>query len=56
MSRTKPVRIPVSLEEEFNRLPNRANWDPVGFPEFVREAVRHYLEYQKRCAREPDDQ
>jgi hypothetical protein len=48
MSNTKMVRIPISLEEEFENLPNKSNWDPTGFPEFVREAVRYYLRREAR--------
>jgi metal-responsive CopG/Arc/MetJ family transcriptional regulator len=48
MSNTKMVRIPTSLEEEFDKLPNKSNWDPTGFSEFVREAVRYYLRREAR--------
>ena len=48
MSKTKMVRIPISLEEEFEKLPNKSDWDPSGFPEFVREAVRYYLRREVR--------
>ena len=52
MSKTKPVRISRSLEDEFDRLPNKSDWDPTGFPEFVRDAVRAYLrEHQLRAGR-----
>lgn len=48
---TKLVRLSRSLEEEFNRLPNSGEWDPTGFPEFVREAVRAYLDWYKGIGR-----
>jgi len=47
MTKTKPVRISRSLEDEFNKLPNKSDWDPTGFPEFVRDAVRYYLQRQE---------
>ena len=50
MPPTKLVRISSELEDRFNHLPNRQNWLPVGFPEFVREATRYYLERQERLA------
>lgn len=50
MAYSKPVRISRQLEERFNRLPNRGSWEPAGFPEFVREATRYYLERQERLA------
>ncbi len=49
MTFTKPVRIPLSLEEEFNTLPNRQRWGSANsaFADFVREALRYYLDYQR---------
>jgi len=47
MTKTKPVRIPVSLEEQFEKLPNKGDYGPSGFPEFVRQAVRFFLEREQ---------
>jgi hypothetical protein len=51
MTNTKMVRISISLEEEFEKLPNKSDWNPTGFPEFVREAVRYYLRREVRRSR-----
>ena len=45
--RTKLVRLSRTLEDGFDELPNKSDWDPTGFPEFVREAVRYYLQRQE---------
>ena len=46
--KTKLVRLSRRLELEFDKLPNKRNWDPVGFPEFVRDAVREKLIQEER--------
>ena len=52
MPNTKLVRVSTELENRFKKLPNKADWDPTGFPEFVREAVRAYLdEHEARAYR-----
>jgi hypothetical protein len=51
MPPTKLVRVSSQLEDRFNRLPNKENWAPVGFPEFVREAVRQFLTKQEKLAK-----
>jgi hypothetical protein len=48
---TKNVKIPVYLEEKFEKLANRDAWGPGAFPSFVREAVRWYLNEQERLAK-----
>ncbi len=48
---TKNVKIPVELERAFNSLPNRDRWAPAGFPDFVRDAVRRYLDEQERLVK-----
>lgn len=45
---TAPVRISNALKKEFEKLQHKSNWDPVGWPAFVREAVREKLTQEQR--------
>ena len=47
---TAPVRIANSLREEFEKLPKKTDWDPVGWPAFVRDAVREKITQEQRKA------
>ena len=47
---TSPVRIANSLRRKFEKLPNKDDWAPVGFPEFVRVAVRDRIIQEQRKA------
>lgn len=48
---TTPVRIANSLRKEFEKLPNKDDWAPVGWPAFVRDAVREKLTQEQHLSK-----
>ncbi len=43
------LRIPKELRNRFNKLEKRNSWK--GFPAFVREAIRMYLDHHEEIER-----